>query len=745
MVKGLFFLCFLVLFQYESAAKHIIGGVMSYEFISNSGNINRYKLVLKMYRDCKPEANKADFDGLFNQVPALATVFINTNQIFIDQLNFGVPAVKVIGLEITNKCLVLPPDICVEEGVYTAFVDLPVSTSSYHITYQRCCRNNSISNLVRPGDAGATFTVEITPRAQNEMNSSPQFSNFPPTAICANFPLVFDHSGIDKDGDSLVYSLCAPYIGGGNDDNGSNGCFVVAPDPDCPPPFDEVTYRPPYSALNPLGGDPILTINSMTGLLSGTPTVTGQFVVGICVKEYRAGLLLSEIRRDFQFNVTPCTKTVNALVEALGIEGRDIEVRVCGDSILNITNNSSIATNIFDLTWDFDYMGQKQSGKTKDFVLKTPDLGLYTGTLLLNPGLPCSDTAFIRVNVFPDIRADFSQTYDTCLGKVIDFMNLSVSDAGPIQTSTWKANEVVFATTSDAQFNTLEPDFYNMELIVSDQNQCMDSISKTVPFFPIPKDELISPEAMEGCDPFTVHFQRPNNYITNDYDITWQFGDGSTGKGTDPTHQYTEPGIYNISVNVQNVFGCETEAVFPQTITVVESPIAGFTYLPKELSNLKPLLNITDASKDASFWFYSFGNGSQSSDRNPEYTYPDTGMYVITQIVTHENGCKDTIQINVDVAPKYTIFLPNAFIGGNLGDNGVYGSVGIPFGIKSFELSIYDRWGNKVFGTTDFNGRWDGKNKAGQVLPNGVYAVKVKLTEARGGEREIKGTAVLVQ
>ena len=167
--------------------------------------------------------------------------------------------------------------------------------------------------------------------------------------------------------------------------------------------------------------------------------------------------------------------------------------------------------------------------------------------------------------------------------------------------------------------------------------------------------------------------------------------------------------------------------------------------MPKELSNLKPLLNITDASKDASFWFYSFGNGSQSSDRNPEYTYPDTGMYVITQIVTHENGCKDTIQINVDVAPKYTIFLPNAFIGGNLGDNGVYGTVGIPFGIKSFELSIYDRWGNKVFGTTDFNGRWDGKNKAGQVLPNGVYAVRVKLTEARGGEREIKGTAVLVQ
>jgi hypothetical protein len=96
--------------------------------------------------------------------------------------------------------------------------------------------------------------VEITPASQNNQNSSPQFSLFPPIAICANFPIEFDHSAFDKDGDSLVYSLCAPFEGGGNDDTGVNGCLVVAPQPDCPPPFDEVTFRNPYSIINPLGG-----------------------------------------------------------------------------------------------------------------------------------------------------------------------------------------------------------------------------------------------------------------------------------------------------------------------------------------------------------------------------------------------------------------------------------------------------------------------------------------------------------
>lgn len=53
-----------------------------------------------------------------------------------------------------------------------------------------------------------------------------------------------------------------------------------------------------------------MTIDNITGVISGEPTEIGQFVVGVCVSEYRSGVLLSKLRRDFQFNVASCEGTV---------------------------------------------------------------------------------------------------------------------------------------------------------------------------------------------------------------------------------------------------------------------------------------------------------------------------------------------------------------------------------------------------------------------------------------------------
>lgn len=738
-------LFFVLLVTAQVQAKHIIGGVMYYEYAGQSGTVITYRITLKMYRDCKPEPNKANFDGLTGEIPALGTIYQGNSTIPLAQVDFGRPIVKRLDVEVTNKCLVVPPGICVEEGIYTTTIQLPVSSSSYYIVYQRCCRNNTISNIVRPGDVGSTFMVEITPLAQSLHNSSPQFKFFPPIAICANFPLEFDHSATDTDGDSLVYSLCAPFIGGGNDDMGTNGCNVVAPQPDCPPPFDEVTFRNPFSAQNPLGGPTPLTIDSKTGFLTGTPGISGQFVVGICLKEYRNGSLISEIRRDFQFNVTSCDKTVDAVIDAAGMQGKNLDIKLCGDKYLDVSFAGQVTKDIFDIQWIFDHKNDKKNATGKDYRLNTEDLGLYYGTLYLNRGLPCSDSATIRVNVFPDIRADFTFDYDTCYGKVINFTNQSVSDAGPIVATEWKANGRVFANTFDAQFNTLEPDFYDMIVVVTDQNQCMDSVAKSVPFFPIPKDELFDPGGVIGCDPFTYQFKKPNSYITDKYNIEWMFGDGESGSGVSPEHTYHGPGIYSVDVKVTNVFGCTTSAAFANTITVLQSPVAGFTYEPSNPSNLEPTITVSDASTNASHWLYDFGTGDNSTDRNPVYTFRDTGVYKMIQWVRHDNGCRDSFEIIIDVAPRYTLYLPNVINVGSNSGNDLFGTVGIPFGLRQFKMMIFDRWGNEVYSTDDFDGRWDGKNKAGDVLPKGVYSVKVELTEPRGKKRTIYGKAVLIQ
>jgi gliding motility-associated-like protein len=136
--------------------------------------------------------------------------------------------------------------------------------------------------------------VNITCNSTNFLpNSDPVFNFFPPLFICVNKPFTFNHSATDINGDSLVYSLYQPY--NNTAPTFSNNVAIFPP----------VTYVGGYNSSSPLGAGPF-SINSSTGLLTGTPGTLGQFVVGVKVKEYRNGIYIGETIRDFQFNVVNC-------------------------------------------------------------------------------------------------------------------------------------------------------------------------------------------------------------------------------------------------------------------------------------------------------------------------------------------------------------------------------------------------------------------------------------------------------
>lgn len=242
-ISKVFIISFLLLASGNLLAKHIVGGVMSYQCLGN----NNYRFTLKVYRDCDPKAGGAGFDA-----PATLGVYKCGNTINCTSLTqksaFKKPNIdfgdKANILPPVYPCLKVPPVVCVEEAIYEFTLNLPLSENSYHVVYQRCCRNNTITNIIDPQDSGATYEIELTPEAQKVCNNSPVFDNFPPTLICINEPLKFDHSASDADGDQLVYELCAPLLGGGKaqGNNQVNGCNGVSPSPACPPPFDFVNF-----------------------------------------------------------------------------------------------------------------------------------------------------------------------------------------------------------------------------------------------------------------------------------------------------------------------------------------------------------------------------------------------------------------------------------------------------------------------------------------------------------------------
>ena len=133
------------------------------------------------------------------------------------------------------------------------------------------------SNLLNPGDTGASFFMELKPEAQSIngvcQNNSPEFNSFPPLLLCANEPINFNHSASDDDADELLYRFCSPLDGGGIAGTSGNPGLPgdingVAPDPDAPPPYNPVTFiAPTFSGITPLAGDPLVVIDEQTGII----------------------------------------------------------------------------------------------------------------------------------------------------------------------------------------------------------------------------------------------------------------------------------------------------------------------------------------------------------------------------------------------------------------------------------------------------------------------------------------------
>jgi gliding motility-associated-like protein len=369
-----FIVCALFLFGFNHTllATHIVGGEISYRCLGN----NSYEITLTVYRDCYngiPNFDNPAPIGIYEK--GGDSVLINT--LLVPYNAFSNDTLPII---LNNPCLTVPPDVCVHKATYRTITTLPYNPNGYILVYQRCCRNKLIRNIPDPLGTGISFVTEISSESQLQCNAGATFDNWPPVAICIHQPINFDHGASDEDGDSLAYRLCTPF-------NGPDS-LRPAPNPPLAPPYVEVQWLdPPYNLSNILGGDP-LTIDPYTGFMTGVPNIIGNFVVGVCVDEFREGELLSTTRRDFQYNVADCGEPNAAFFLP------DI---LCDTFTVQFVNQS---TNINIFRWYFDWENDLSQTSTSFSPTHTyPDTGLYTVALIAAPGFPCADTFFQQIHV----------------------------------------------------------------------------------------------------------------------------------------------------------------------------------------------------------------------------------------------------------------------------------------------------------------------------------------------------------
>jgi len=223
-------------------------------------------------------------------------------------------------------------------------------------------------------------------------------------------------------------------------------------------------------------------------------------------------------------------------------------------------------------------------------------------------------------------------------------------------------------------------------------------------------------------------------------------GFGFNQKNINPTHVFHEAGTYSLELLVVSPNGCTQQARWEDWMEVYPMPFASFNYYPKTANIVEPILHFEDRSDDALAWEWQFNGQDISIAQHPQFHFLDTGQQQIQLVVTNLEGCTDTSVQYIDVALVTTYHLPNAFTPNSDGLNDDFIGVGYLDGVRSFELKVWNRWGEVVFATQEADQAWNGRmHNSGAVLPAGVYMYQLDYNAPRGEQVHLNGVVTLIR
>ncbi|MFN8309316.1 MAG: PKD domain-containing protein [Chitinophagales bacterium] len=634
-------------------ANHLVGG----DFFYSCTGGNNYHVTLKIFRDCN---SQTQYDAnayvyAFDQAGNLITTL-------------GMPLQPSVPVDPPDYPCLEPTGVCVESATYEGDMTLPPIVGGYTLVFQRCCRNVTISNLIiqQGGPSGATppgstYTIHI-PGSETGItcNNSAHFNSFPPTFVCLNAGISFDHSATDADGDSLAYQLVNPLDGADGCcpvvsptvTGGGPGCSTTCPTSPPPPPYNSVPWETGYSATNPLNNPSNadnLRIDPVTGLLSGIPNQTGQYVVGVAVKEYRNGVLISTTVRDFQFNVVPCDIPQVNITPLPGTV--NTYILNCNDRTVSFSNNityyNPTPTNIpLNYAWDFGVPGiTTDTSSQRNPTYTYPDTGIYRVKIVVfkqKNGEFCYDSTFALVKIYPGLTAMLG-VQEHCQDSAITFADLSASPYGVKTNWTWNFGDGAAAYTANPSHIYGSAGNFPVSLTVFNDKGCYGIARDTIRVRAQPVANFI---ATPLCLTDTSSFQNTSTgNITNYY---WDFGNSQQSTLANPSVVYTTPGTKTVTLMVVTDEGCR-DTVRQQ---LVVHPLPAVTTSPDK--KICPFTSTTlSASGGISYLWNNGGTLSDSTIANPVASpKQNPTLYVVK--VTDANGCskRDTVVISLYPIPQ---------------------------------------------------------------------------------------------
>ena len=432
-----------------------------------------------------------------------------------------------------------------------------------------------------------------------------------------------------------------------------------------------------------------------------------------------------------------------------------IEIYVSPYSNFSFSNNNCVdyfiqfsdsSVDSKDYYWDFgDSTTLADTSNLANPSYTFPDSGTYKVMLVMGSKTSiCPDTLYQQVILHPLLSPFFIAPMNECLNENSFDFNAGGAfysstqidwdfgiTATPITSTVANPTNIVYRTSG------LKPISIRYSAFGCDTSY-LDTIEvypSPIADFRINEDEYCLGDSLDIdlvslSDASLLHF--------------WNFGDTGSSTQLAPIYVYQDSGVYDVTLIVENTYGCRDTMEKLNSITVFPSPTALFSPLILETSYYFPYVTFTNNSLNSSYSMFNNGDGqiiSPFSQYNSEYTRE--GFYYPMLTVENIYGCYDTLIGELFYEMKYNLYIPNSFTPNNDGNNDVFlPTINID---SNYNFKIFNRWGELIFETTDVQEGWDGSSTNGIPLKADVYVYRIVYRDPKRVVKEIKGHVTLLR
>jgi gliding motility-associated-like protein len=589
------------------------------------------------------------------------------------------------------------------------------------------------SNTILPG-TGASISVSPTSNAIYNVQYF-DVNNCPSNTVMANV-VVTPTPVVNVGGTTTICSGNNAVLTANSSLTGAGGFYTWSPNTST---TQSVTVTPAisttYSVYYTLNGCPSNTANHLVTVYQ-TPTV---FVnnVGICTgSQATLTATPSILGGTYSWNTSPNLSTTQSItVQPLGTSTYTVVYTSANNCPSLPASGTVTVTDVPSVQLDDIYVCEGQTGTLTAIPSVgggvynwMPSNGTNGNTYDLTPLTTTTVSVIYSLN-------DCPSSPDTAIVTLVNTPSVSVNDITVCQNEIGTLTAVpsslggtyLWSTTETLSSINVNPQETTVYSVIYFLNGCPSpQANATVNVEPIPTINF-DVDYTEGCAPLTVTLTNTTPNTTN---CLWNVGNGATFNECDElNYTFQNPGNYDVSLTTDSPNGCSNTLTLNDFITVFASPNADFTVSSNIIDVSEPTVTLNNNSTGAVDYIWNYGdNTSDTSVYNPEpHTY--LGMlesqYYVTLTAISEHGCIDSTFQIITLSNEVTIYIPNSFTPDDDDLNDIWIPV-ITSGIdeNSYELNIYNRWGELFFSTNDYLQGWDGTFRGNQVQ-HGMYTYQI--------------------